>query len=163
MPRYMQEALGKYVVIKSYADANHVGNMANRRLHYGIIIYVNNSPVIWYSKRQNKFLDSSFVSKCVALMIATEMIEALRYKLNCFGVPIDILIEVFCDNKSVVNKLIIPTSVLNNIYNATCYHRVREAQDEAVICIGWIPGLLNLDDLFTKTIMPGSIRNNLVK
>ena len=50
MPSHMPEALGKYFVIKAYADANHTGNMANRRSHYGIVIYVNNSPIIWYSK-----------------------------------------------------------------------------------------------------------------
>ena len=27
MPRHMTEALGKYVVIKDYVDANHAGNM----------------------------------------------------------------------------------------------------------------------------------------
>ena len=53
MPRHMPEALGKYVVIKAYVDANHAGNMANRRSHYGIIIYDNNPPIIWYIKRQN--------------------------------------------------------------------------------------------------------------
>ena len=46
MPRHMPDVLGKYVVIKFYVDANHTGNMANRRLHYGIIIYVNNTPII---------------------------------------------------------------------------------------------------------------------
>ena len=53
IPRHMPEALVKYVVIKSYADANHTGNVSNRRSHSGIIIYVNNSPIIWYSKKQN--------------------------------------------------------------------------------------------------------------
>ena len=47
----MPEALGKYVMIKSYVDANHVGNMANRGSHSGIIIYVNDVPIKWYSKR----------------------------------------------------------------------------------------------------------------
>ena len=56
----MPEALGKYVLIKSYVDANHEGNMANRKSHSGIIIYVNNAPIIWYSKWQNTFEASSF-------------------------------------------------------------------------------------------------------
>ena len=38
----MPEALGKYDLIKYYVDANHAGNMENRRSHSGIIIYVNN-------------------------------------------------------------------------------------------------------------------------
>ena len=58
----MPEALVKYVLIKSYVDANHAGNMANRRLHSGIIIYVNNAPIIWYSKIQNTVEVSSFGS-----------------------------------------------------------------------------------------------------
>ena len=42
----MPEALGKYVVIKAYVDDNHAGKIENGRSHSGIIIYVNNSPVI---------------------------------------------------------------------------------------------------------------------
>ena len=46
MPRYIPDACGKYVVIKYYVDANHAGNMENRRWHSGIIIYVNIAPSI---------------------------------------------------------------------------------------------------------------------
>ena len=50
IPRHMLEAIGEYVVITCYVDANNKGNMANRISHSGIIIYVNNELVIWYSK-----------------------------------------------------------------------------------------------------------------
>ena len=59
----MPEALSKYVVIKYYVDSNHAVNMANRRSHYGIIIYVNNAHIIWYIKQQNTVESSSFVSE----------------------------------------------------------------------------------------------------
>ena len=61
MPRHMPEALGKYDVIKSYTDSNHAGKMENRMSHSGIIIYVNNAPIIWYSKRQSIVEASSFI------------------------------------------------------------------------------------------------------
>ena len=83
--------------------------------------------------------------------------------LRCFGVPVEGPEEVFCDNKSVVNNLSIPTSVLNKRYNAICYHRVREAQYAGVICVGWIPGEFNLVDLFTKTTMPGNTSHNSIE
>ena len=70
-PSNIPEALGKYVVIKSYVDSNYSGNMSNRRSHSGIIIYVNNAPIIWYSKRQSRVEDSSFGSEFVALRIPT--------------------------------------------------------------------------------------------
>ena len=68
--RHMPEALGKYVLIKNYVDANHARNMANRRSHSGIIIYVNNPPITWYSKRQNTFEYSSFGLDYFSLNIA---------------------------------------------------------------------------------------------
>ena len=69
----MPESLDKYVVVKYYEDANHAGNMANERSHSGIIIYVNNSPIILYSILQNTFQYSSFVLEFVALRIAAYM------------------------------------------------------------------------------------------
>ena len=73
----MSEALGKYVLIKDYVYANHAGNMPNMRSRCGIIIYVNNAPIIWYSKQQNTVEASSFESDFDALNIDTENIEAL--------------------------------------------------------------------------------------
>ena len=143
-------------------DDNHAGNMANWRLHYGTTIYVNNAPIIWYSKRQNTVEDSSFKSECFATGISTEMIEALRYKLRCVEIPVEGPAEVFCDNMSVVKNSSIPTSVLNNRNNYIYYHMVRESQDAGIIQVGCIPGEFNLADLFTKTTMTGNTRHNLV-
>ena len=98
----------------------------------------------------------------VALSIATEMIEALRYKLMSFGVPAIGSAEVFCDNKSVVKKLIIPTSVLNKKHITICYHSVREYWAASVLCDVCIPGGFYMSDLFTKTTIPGNTRHNLV-
>ena len=98
MPRHMTEALGKYVVIKSYVDAYHAGNIANRRSHSSIIIYVNNAPIIWYSKIQNTVEASSFGSEFFAPRVATDMIEYLRYKLRCFGMTVEGPAYLFCDN-----------------------------------------------------------------
>jgi len=81
----MPELLGNPVVIAAYVNANHASNLANSRSHTGVLVYVkNNVLVLWYSKHQNSVESSSFGSKFVALRIATELIEALRYnKLRC--------------------------------------------------------------------------------
>ncbi len=88
-PRNAPEPLGNDIVIRVlYVDANHAVNLKNRRSHTGLIIYVNNSPIMWFSKRQKTVESSSFGSEFVALRIATELIEALRYKLRTFGVRV---------------------------------------------------------------------------
>jgi hypothetical protein len=69
----MSEPLGNPVVIATYVDANHAGNLANKRSHTGILIYVNNALIHWYSKWQN--------TESVVSRIATELIESLRHIL----------------------------------------------------------------------------------
>ena len=163
MPRDMLEPLGNPVLVRAWVDANHAGNLANRRSHSGILIYVNNALILAFSKRQNTVESSSFGSELVALRVATDLIEALRYKLRCFGIPIDGPATVLCDNKSVVTNSSVPASVLNKRHNAICYHRVREAQAAQIIRVAWIPGDLNLSDLLTKTTMPANKKNGFVQ
>ena len=63
----------------------------------------------------------------MALKIATEMVEALMYKLMSFGVNMEGPAEVYCENKSVVTNSSVPASVLNKRHNAIFYHRVIES------------------------------------
>ena len=86
---------GKPVQINCFVDEDHAGDMVSRRSHTGILIYVNRAPVIWFSKRQNTVETSTFGSEFIAMKIATEMIEGLRYKLRMFGVPLDGPANVF--------------------------------------------------------------------
>jgi hypothetical protein len=95
LPPNMPEPLGNPVVVASYVDANHAGNLANRRSHTRVLVYVNNALIIWYSKHQNTVESSSFGSEFVALRIATELIEALLYKLRMFGIPVENPTEVY--------------------------------------------------------------------
>ena len=74
MPRHIPEALGKYLFFKYYIYANHVGNMDNFRSHYGVIIFVANAPIIWYSKHYNTVKSSNFRLYFVALIITTDII-----------------------------------------------------------------------------------------
>ena len=108
----MPKPLGRSVNINSFVDADHAGNLATRRSHTGILIFVNMAPITWYSKRQNTVETSTFSSEMVALRIATEMIEGLRYKLRMLGVPLEGPARVYCDNESVVKNTTLPESSL---------------------------------------------------
>ena len=68
--------------------------MKNRRSHSGILIYVNNTLINFYSKRRSTVEPSSFGSDLVTLIIANEMVESLRYKLSIFGVNLEDPAEV---------------------------------------------------------------------
>jgi hypothetical protein len=133
LPPHMPKPLGAPVKIHCFVDADHAGNLATRRSHTGILIFINMAPIIWYSKRQNTVESSTFGSEFVALRTAVELIIGLRYKLRMFGIHIDGPTNVFCDNQGVVYNSTSPESILAKKHNSICYHRVREAAAAGVI------------------------------
>ena len=122
LPPKMPKARGNSMIISCFVDADHAGNKVTRQSHTGILIWVNNAPIIFYSKRQNTVETSTFGSEMVAMRIAKELIVALRYKLRMFGVPIDGPANVYCDNQGVVKNTSLPESTLSkNLPNAKSY------------------------------------------
>ena len=152
VPPNMPQPRGNPVKVFSFVDADHAGNLLTRRSHTGILIFLNNSPISWYSKRQNTVQSSTFASELIALRIAVEQIEALRYKLRMFGIPIDGPADIFCDNQSVVKATSSPSSTLSKKHNAICYHKVRESAAAGTIRVAKEDTLTNLADLFTKAL-----------
>jgi len=152
IPPNAPEPRGNCVQINAFVDANHAGNKITRRSHTGILIYLNKAPIIWYSKAQSTVETSTFGSEFIAMRIATELIESLRYKLRMFGIPIDGPANVMCDNNSVVTNASIPSSTLKKKHVAICYHRVREAVASGILRVAWIETSQNLADMFTKSL-----------
>jgi hypothetical protein len=70
---------GLPVQLNVFIDTNHAGNKLNRRSHTRILIYLNQSPIVWYSKSQKTVETLTFGSEFMALRVATELIKALRY------------------------------------------------------------------------------------
>jgi hypothetical protein len=118
VPPKMPKPWGQRVTISAFVDANHAGNKVTRCLHIQIIIYVQNSPILWYSKRQNTVEEATFGSEMDALRICKEKIVAIRYKLRMFDIEIDGPVNVFCDNCGIVKNVSILESMLMKKHNA---------------------------------------------
>ena len=61
----------------------------------------------------------------MALRIATDVVEALRYNLRTFVVNLEGPAEVYYYKKSLVTNSSVPELVLNKIHNAIFYHIIR--------------------------------------
>jgi hypothetical protein len=152
LPPKMPEPLGQSMNITAFVDANHAGNVVTRRSHTGAIIYLQNTPIIWHSRQQNTVETSMFGSEFVALRCARDLIVALHYKLQMFGIPIEGPAKVLCDNQGVVKNASIPESVLSKKHITINYHAVREAVAAVIIQVGKEDGNTNIADLFTKPL-----------
>jgi len=153
---------GHAVQINGFVDADHAGNRVTRCSHTGILLYLNCAPIIWFSKAQSTVETSTFGSEFVAMRICIEMIEALRYKLRMFGIPIDGPANVFGDNKSVITNATVPVSTLKKKHNSITYHRVREAVVSGVLKIAKVHTSENLADLLAKPL-PATALKSLVQ
>ena len=160
IPADMPVPLGRPVGMTCFVDADHAGNVVNRGSHTGILIFVQNAPILWFSKRQNTVETSTLGSEFVALRIAKEMTVGLRYKLRMFGVPVLRATDILCDNRGAVKNASILSSILKKRHNAINYHAVRKAAAASIIRVGKEDTETNNADLFTK-VLPRVRRNNL--
>ena len=72
---------GKTARITVYVNANHGHDLVTRQSVIGIILFINNMPIRWISKRQATVETSTYGSELVTARIATELIMEIRYKL----------------------------------------------------------------------------------
>ena len=129
-----------------FVDANHAGKKFTRRSQTGILIFCGMVLIIMFSNRQNTAKTSKFGSEFTALKNAVELVEALRYKLRMFGVPIEGPTNVFCDNESVYKNFSTPESVLKKKHNSIYYHQYREAVAADTVILYKEPTASNLSD-----------------
>ncbi|MEM7003142.1 MAG: Ty1/Copia family ribonuclease HI, partial [Pseudomonadota bacterium] len=114
LPYRMPVPRGRPVVTTAFVDASHAANKVTRKSHTGYVIFINRSPTLWYSKRQQTIEGSTFSSEFIAMRACVEAIQHLQFKLRMFGVPLPLgePTHVFCDNESVVKNCTRVESVL---------------------------------------------------
>ena len=160
IPPDAPEARGEAVETTCFVDSDHAGDEVSRRSRTGVLIFVNRSPILWFSKKQTSIETSSFGSEFSAMKTAVELVEGLRYKLRMMGVPIDGPTHVKADNMSVIHNSSKPASTLKKKSNSIAFHCVRERAAASVVYITYVNTLLNLADMLTKS-QPGEVRRRL--
>jgi hypothetical protein len=101
------EALGKYVTLTHYADANLFHDIITGRSVTGILHLVNKTPIAWYSKKQATVETAAYGSEYVAARTCVGQVMYLRLTLRYLGVSIHSRSYMcFGDNKTVVESSI---------------------------------------------------------
>lgn len=69
-----------------------------------------------------------------------------------FGIPLEGLTRIFCDNESVVKNNAKVESTLNKKHSAIAYHYCRWNVAAGITTVGWIKSKENLADAMTKLL-----------
>ena len=140
---------GYLVRTTSFVDANLQHCKVTGKSATGILHFLNQTPIDWFSKHQGTVDTSTYGSEFVAARIATEHIIDLRITLQSMGVPLDGPSWLLGDNESVVTSSTIPQSVMSKRHNALSFHRVRAAIATGMM-ICHVSGKENPADVMTK-------------
>ena len=108
----MLEPLSKECTVTCFVDADHARDKVTCRSVTGILLLVNNTPLIWYTKRQKTVETSTYGSELVAARLGTEMVIEVRYKLRMSGMGLEKTSLIVGDNMSVISNNTTPSSML---------------------------------------------------
>ena len=141
---------GKVVRTTTYKDANLYHDQATGRAVTGVLHFLNQTPVEWYSKKQPTVETATYGSEFTAAKIAIQQIAAMRLTLQYLGVPVEEHSYLFGDNESVVKSSTLPQSQLSKRHHALSYHFSREAVASGMVVFNHIPGDTNPADILSK-------------
>ena len=161
IPDDIPEPLGRFVTLTHYLDANLYHDLLTGRSVTGILHFVNQTPIDWYSKKQATVETATYGSEFVAARTCVEQIMDLRYTLRYLGVPLRDKSYMFGDNKSVVDSSSTPNAKLSKRHNMLSFHRTREAIAFGICVFNHIDGDLNPTDILSKHWSYGKIRHLL--
>ena len=121
-PPGMPVPLGRPVRTGGFFDSDHAGCLETRRSTAASILYVNKTPVMFYSKRQATVESSAWSSEIVAARLVGEQAIDLRYRLRMLGVQVIGPTVLFGDNQGVMYNISQPHSTLKKRHQAVAYH-----------------------------------------
>ena len=162
MPYDMPTPLDKEIIIVVYVDTDLAGDRLSRKSRTGFIIFLNQAPIYWYSKRQGSIEIRPFGSEFCAMRTCCDYIRGLRYKLRTFGIPILRPAFIYGDNEAVLKNTTIPESMLKKKSLSLAYHYVREGCARKEWLTSYVRSENNGDDIQTKTVPSGQKRDNSV-
>ena len=115
-----------------WVDSYHNGESLTLQSRMGYPIFMNGSPIYWFSKKIPGIETSTFGAELCTMKQATEYVRGLRYKLVVMGLPCDEPTYIYSENPYLLANTSAPASKLKKNSNSIAYHFVCEgvARDE---------------------------------
>ena len=154
VPSNAPESLGKIVQINDFVDTDLEWELTTCRQQTGILIFLNISPTIWYSKQHHNVEARTYGLEFVTMQILVKILLGLCYKLCTFEVPLDGPYNVFYDNDDVACTTILAENTLKEKDLSIAYYKAREAVACGAMLVFFKRSGSNLSDCLTKVLVP---------
>lgn len=152
LPRRCPKPTGDKLHITCYVDADHARNRVTRRSVTGIMLLINNTPLVWISRRQRTVETSTFGSEVIAARTAIDLIVEMRYKLRSISLRVQPQSTLIGDNLSVIMNTTSPASKIRKKHLSCQIMRVQEAVAADIVRFGHICSEHNAANALTKPL-----------
>ncbi|GMI77151.1 hypothetical protein HRI_001384400 [Hibiscus trionum] len=138
--------------LQGYTDADWAGNIEDRRSTSGYCFSFGSAAISWCSKKQPIVTLSSTEAEYMAATMAAQECVWLKRLMKDIRCAIDSLVQIYCDNQSVV-KL-----ASNMVFHARTkhievrHHFIREKVLKQEIALEGISSNQQIVDIFTKAL-----------
>ncbi|XP_061989783.1 secreted RxLR effector protein 161-like [Rosa rugosa] len=169
--RYLNRAPGKGLMfskhhcleVSGYTDADWAGNITDRRSTSGYFTFVGWNLVTWKSKKQKVVARSSAEAKYRGMAHGVCELLWLRNLLRDLGFKPKRAMELFCDNKAVIEISHNPVQHDRTKHVEVDRHFIKEKLDANLIAFPFVPTEEQLADVLTKGVSVKVFRDSLDK
>lgn len=138
--------------LESYSDSDFASDIDTRKSTSGTLILLNNSPIIWKSRKQSTVATSTTNAEFVAASVNCAEVIWVRSFLKELGREQKNPTLLYLDNQSAI-KLIINQQIHTKIKHLDVkYMFIREVHESGEIKIKYIETSLQLADILTKAL-----------
>lgn len=138
--------------LTGYSDADWANCEVTRKSTSGIIVYLNNAPVYWRSKRQPIVTMSTTEAELVAL---TELALQVKWLRNMLSEDIRIPFHatpLLCDNNSTVTLAKDPIASDRTKHIEVRHRKVQQLVETKEVEVIWVPTEKQRADVLTKPL-----------
>ena len=135
-----------------FSDADWAGDIDTRKSTTGHVMMLNNGAVAWRSQRQPTVALSTMESEYMALTEATKELLWLRGLLTELGYESENPTDLFTDNQSALALAKNPVSHARAKHIDVRHHFVRDAIQDNVVWVQYIPTEDMTADSLTKAL-----------